>query len=628
MPDYEKREEHAGGGTSASTTTDALLEPIGPSAAQGQSAELNGQTTPQGAAEAASQQQAAEAAAEAERVARAKVEWEQLLGEKLGAKLFDLVREHLSYDDLLGHAQKGTQAMSDALGGVVKPTKPGALGGALDEKAEADALNKLIGAFAPKLKELADGWLQGESGRKVLTAVSQWVEENPEAVVAIVGAAAIGAAAAAWFSNMNPGEFEKSFNLGKHFAVGGSVDVGPLQDLVVEAASVSVKYQTDGLSVSLTGKHDAKDGNSVTASASASGKLGETEAEAKGDVTVHDDGRTSIKVNGDLRSIIGGLPVSMGGGVQHSGGGEQDAQTKIMGNIAVGEQGDQQTLDGWYDPGSRAFGFNLTRTMLDGMGTVTHGVQTDADGNTSTTRGAQIKTQDGQQLGITDETGPKGDGAEVTYRGENVAGTNADVRARAGTGTKEGFSLGVGYDLGRFRNELDLEMSNSSRTLGLGTQGKVGENTTLSANAKYDFDLGRFTELGAKLGWQDPEAFKSFMLEYRGRWLQDNPGYSHGVDMALEYSLGNLAGRLKGGVDLQNNQVSNANADLLMGYRVAPNHSILAGARYDMTTQNGQQNHQVGARVGYQYKDIAVTLGYKPGKDNQFSIGLEIPLRW
>lgn len=275
MSDYQLREEQQSGGE---RTSDEVYEPDG-EAAEAQSAEVNEQ-----------------AAEEEARVARARVEWEGLLGEKIGGEAFELIREHVSYEALLGYAHEGTQAMSEAVGEISIPTtEKGAAGGLLDEESEAAAVEKMVQALGPALEDLANKWIESDTGRRVLTAISRWVEENPAAVTAIVGTAVIGAAVGAYLSNMDPGEFEKMFDLGEHVRAGGSVDVGPIQNLAIQAASVRVEYEAEGISAALTGKYSAEDGTSVTAEVSGSGAAGETEGEGTASVTVEDSGRTSSR---------------------------------------------------------------------------------------------------------------------------------------------------------------------------------------------------------------------------------------------------------------------------------------------------------------------------------------------
>lgn len=195
---------------------------------------------------------------EQERVAAAKASWEKILGETIGGKLFDLIREHLSMEDLQGYATDGVDAIAKALPDVAKePTGEGELAGLMDEKAEAEALTKFLAVLTPTLEKGSKKWLESDKAKKILVSISQWVEENPGWVLTIIGTAAIGAAVGAYLANMDAPMIEQTFKLGDSgWSLGGGIDIGPIQQIAVQAASLSVAYASENLAASLKGTYE------------------------------------------------------------------------------------------------------------------------------------------------------------------------------------------------------------------------------------------------------------------------------------------------------------------------------------------------------------------------------------
>lgn len=596
-------------------------------AAQGQADELAGGAGAGG--DAASQQ--SEEAKEAERVAAAKKSWEQFLGAKIGGKLFELVQENVSYEDLLGYAQDGTKAMADSLkGGVLKPTEAGAAGGLMDEQSEADAVNALIAALAPALKGAVDSWLESDSGKRLLTGISQWVEEHPKTVTSIVGGALIAAAVGAYLANMDPGEFEKTFDLGAGFKAGGGVDIGPIQQLTVQAVSATLQYETEGFSAKISAKHDLeKDQTTANASVAGQGQVGNTKLNGQADVALAGDGRTTVKINGGIETMLGNRPAALTAGATHGSGGGAPDQMKVQGKFTLGESGEQHTAEGWYDAANDAFSFTLARTFLEGAGSMSHNVARDGDGNVSTTRTAGMDMGEQGKISVSDKTSPQGDGATVRYQDDDVAGSGVKLDASAGTGTEEHLKIGAGYDIGKFKNSLDLEMRNGVNTLGIKSTAQLDDEWSLGANLDVNLSESRVDQIGAKLGWKDPDAFRSFTLEYKGQWMADNPGYNHGFDAAFEYATGNLSGRITAGADVHSRQgLQGARVDALAGYKLNNDWALIGGGGYTADRNDlGGMDQGWNARAGVQYKGVAVTGGYDGGRDQAF-IRLEIPLGW
>ena len=327
--------------------------------------------------------------------------------------------------------------------------------------------------------------------------------------------------------------------------------------------------------------------------------------------------------------MLGNKPAALTAGATHSEGGGKPGATKIEGKFTLGEAGEQTTAQGTYDPGTDAFSFTLGRSFLEGRGQANQGIERDAQGNVSTTQGASYDSGKGQKISASHSTGAQGEGNKVSYHDDDVAGSGVKLDASAGTGTQKGVSVGAGLTLGQFENELNFDMKDGLGKLGVKSKANLNEEWSIGANLDYDLSNNRLDSMGARLGWKDPDAFRSFTLEYKGKWLADNPGYEHGFDAAFEYATGRLSGRLTGGIDLNSQQgVTGARVDALAGYKINKDWAVIGGGGMDMSKNDmNQMNQGWNARAGVQYKGVGVTAGYDGGRDAAF-IRLEIPLRW
>ncbi len=504
--------------------------------------------------------------------ARIRASWEASLGKFLGGKLFDLLKEHVSQAGLEGYAKEGIGAIGKAIPGLVKPTKAGAAGGLLDEAAEAQALQAFLGALTPILTGAAEKWVEGADGQKVLAAISGWVEGHPRTVAVSLGSAAIAAAVAAYLSDMDIPALEHTFKLGGGASLDLATELGSLQNLAVQAASAAVKWQGDGLKASIGAAYKEGGGVSATAGASVDKALNKnTSVSGNGSVALAENGRITAKIDGGLKSKVNGTPLEFAAGVDHSRGGGDEASTKVVGKVVLGEGGKQTEVNGSWDPGSDTFEFGIDQKFM-------------------------AELEGGGKLNYSSHAGT--DGSKM-----NVAWSKNDLSA-----------------------QLDLAMREGANTLGLSTAYKNKEGAQAAGSATFDMDSSRLTALSAKLGWQDPAAFKGFMVEYQRKWMADTGADSHHVAAQLEYAIGKLEGRLSGSVDLNGNDITKARADLLLGYKLNNDWRALAGAGYatEMNAQGGMDK-QLEARLGMQYKNVAFTAGYRPDS-KAWTVGLTIPL--
>jgi len=566
---------------------------------------------------------------EADRVKKAQASWEKLFGEKIGGELFALVREHLSVADLTQHAQSGIEAMAKASGSLASPTEAGAAGGIMDTKAEADAVNKLVAALAADAAKSAQEWLQSDKGQALATSISQWIEEHPGWTTTIIATSAISAAVAAYLSNMDVPELEKTFKLGGGWSAGAMVDFGKIQSMSLEAAKATLSYQTKGLEGTVIVAHDGeKDVNSVTAKLSASGlTVGQTTAEAKGDVVVSDDGTLTLSASGGLERDFGDNRLEVEGGVSQRRTADATTSDRVHGRVRFGDESEYREFSGHYDRATDTFLMSQKRAVNGGKTSLTDSVERDADGVTTSGREFEHNFGAGHSLSALDQESSLGTGQRLSYEASELA-PGLGMGLAVGTGTLSGVNANLNYKRADLTAALDLEMKDELSRLSLSAASKPTEGWSYGADLKWNFTDSRLEELGANLGWRHPTEFKSFALGYKASWLEQNPDMQHHFDASFEYAVGRVSARVTGSMDLHGRTLHGTQADVLMGYKLNSNWTALGGVGYQ-GQRNADTHHLDGDltyRAGAQYKNnVGFTVGYTPEQD-AWMVGITIPL--
>ncbi len=558
---------------------------------------------------------------ETERVAAAKASWEKMFGETVGSWLFSQVREHVSPADLLEYGKMGTQAMADASGGMFSATD--GMGGLMDTDKEAEALNKFVGAVGPKVQELTDKWLASKSGKKVLTAISQFTEEHPLLVVSSVGAAAIGAAIAAYCSNVDIPEFEKMFKIGNTgLSAGGSIDLGKIQQLAVQAATLTVKYQRGKFNITVSGSQDKDGKQSGKLSVAHGAKFGDTEMNGSGQAKIKEDGTVELEIDGGLQTLIAGTPLDLSLSGTHTSGPKE--KTKIKGNLIIGDKdGAHQELDGEVDPGSGALRIK-TQYKADGNTYYTEDKR-NAEGDVTNTRGLDLQLGGNTDLSLKDSMGPKGYGAYGELSAKDIGGSGLTASIGHGSGTLEGTNLGIEYTSKLITSELNLSLGSGESSLQHSTDFK-SDGYTAGYNMDINLSDGRLQELGAKFGWEDPEQFRGFLASYKRSWLSGKGTYSDEFDLRIDATLGKLATRFESEVGIQGGNVMSAGADLTVGYPLNSDWMLLGGVGYDASMGMGATEHNPHIGAGVQYKNVGLMMNYHPMSDGNDVMSLNIVL--
>lgn len=575
---------------------------------------------------------AAEKKKEEERVAAAKRSYEQALGKFLGGHLFDLVHKELSPDKLLGYGKDGIEAMG-AVTDLIEPTGEGAAGGIMDEASEAEAVKKLADALVAWAQGEAVKWLEGDDGAKLLTKVNHWVEGHPRTVAASLVGAALAAAAIAYASNVSLSDLGTDFKITDSLSGSASVDLGKIQDLALKSAELGLKYQADGVKAGLKGTYESGEegdvyGVSANASIERNGHQGDASASYRTDGTQayglgysydadkKDDQSLQLGTRGDAKlDAEGNLVLSTRANLSRGrfaseisssrtsdSSGEVTAH-KTTAHVAYGDPSNLREVDGTFDHTKNEFTLSTAHTRL-------------FEG-------------DNYSLRSRETYGPEGHGRNLTGRYDANENTAITMGVNTSGDRVTNANAGVKYSRDWLKAQLDLKMNSEGTSTASGSVEATRGNWSAEAAAELNLDEGRLTELSAKLGWNDPDAFRSFLLQYKRQWVADNQQYTDRFDLMLEQSLGDIALRVQGNVGLSGGQLNNAGVKALAAYPLNDDLKLIGGAGYDYqaagATGDMGLNRGNGATIygGVQFKDVPVTVGYRP-RDNAWTIGLQI----
>jgi hypothetical protein len=666
MPDARQNEREQRQQSATSTAVDqgmAFRPADGGAAARGQSAEFlaagggeaaqaESQNASQAGAAASGGAQTEAGGEDARREAAARADWESFLGKAIGGKLFELVKAQVDPTQLTKYAEQGTSALAKEFGKLGDRAFK-------DDKGQAEALNGFLTALAPELKRLADQWLEGPDAQKILKGVSDWSEEHPRIVTSVLGAAIIGAAIAAYLSNMDPPALEKTFKLGRGFTAGGSVDFGPVQKLAIQAASISLGYESEKLTAMVSAKYtQSADGKSTTTiEGQAKGKLGEnttadgkasvsttsdgqtttsleagvesqmskdSKANARGTLTMNPDGSAVLKVDTGLETTLGGRPASFGGGLRQTRGADGQTSREVNGRIKLGDDKQNVSTEGTFNPDTRAFSLSFNRTEMDGRLRQSATMGRDAQGQNTQSHALDFDVDDKQSFGHTRTEGPQGTSDAFRYRNSAVNGSNFGVNAQAQTGADKGFGLGVTFTEGDFKAALDYEMKAGVNRLGASASYSNSDGYTAGMDLKANLDAGRFDHFGFNLGWRDPKQFRSLMLKYDAEWDASNPGHKHQLDLTAETVLATVETRLSAKAKWDGKGNNGVDVGVMGAKPLNSDWRALGGIGYKGEDKDGQYKGSMYLQAGVQYKDVPIVLTFDPG-EKKVMLGITIP---
>ena len=555
------------------------------------------------------EKKAAAEEAKKKREAEVTATWSDLLGKWLGGEMAKVVLDSVSLDALNGYVQDGLKAGGGAIGDLIKDqTKT------TDAK-QIEGIKKFSEALNGVLTGQIDTWMKSPGAQKVLASISTWVQDNPKAVLAIVGAAVIGGAVAAWCANPSV-DISVPLGLGNDWELKAGINLGKLKDMAYQGASIVVGNKSTKIEIGhKVEEKDGKKTQSAEVGVSTENKLaGGTLFKGSSNVKIGEQDVT-VKLNGALTTTIGGKTIELEGGYETDG--------LVKGKIKIGEGGEYQEIQGTKKGDEVTFS---TKSVFAG-GSVETKSGTDGKGKDTQQTTATANVGKGQTATMTAGT----EGNKVGYENKDVGGSGVGINASAGT-NKDGqaeLTAGAKYDKGMLKSSLDLTMMQGKGSLNLGASLNTKDGWKFDSTLKVDET--RLTELGLKMGYQNPDEFKGFLLGYKKQWVADNSQYADKFDMLLEYSVGKWYGRVTGGFDIMGGQVKKTNLDLGLGYQMNKDWMLTAGVQ-----QNGMMNPQANAMdmsyrgyVGAQYGGVGVALFHDNGGSGKSTTGLmlTIPFR-
>jgi len=321
------------------------------------------------------------------------------------------------------------------------------------------------------------------------------------------------------------------------------------------------------------------------------------------------DGTTTVKLNGQMTTTIGGKAVTFDAAYQKDG--------PITGRIQIGEGGQYKEIKGTKNGDVVTF---ATKDVFEG-GTLTREVSKDSKTGQVSNQ-TTVTSQLGANTMLNASMGDKGN--SVGIEANKVGGSNVNLH---GNVNEQGFGVGGSIDEGWLKAHLDYTMKQGMSSLNVGGSVSTEKGFTADANLKVDED--RLQELSLKLGYTGKEQLKSVLVGYKREWMTDNAQYADKFDLLLEYSLGNWAARMSGGVDLMGNQVKKTNLDLSLGRKLDDKWAVFGGMQMNGAFNEANNNLQQSYKpyVGLQYGNVGVAGYYDTGSKSA-GVMLTIPLKF
>ncbi len=374
---------------------------------------------------------------------KGKAEYQALLGSALGDKVYAAVAPHLTQAAMTQVARQAVDGGLKGLGGLL---------GKLDESADPAAVQAFSNALAAQFGPSANTYMASDSGKKLAESMADWVDTNPEWVVAIGLLAAAGAVVA----NMEIPEIKQKIGLADGTDAEIAAKLGSLRDIALKEIKATIKHQSDNLKATLGVKND-KDGTTVDASA----RVGGEERWVEGSAAI--DG--------------GGLKVWGVKGLERTGVGDVEGGIK-------GERGKKPAV-------------HASLTRKDGKTTTTRGVEYDASNAVLTFRDRAAFDDGANQVEATRSSSSDGSkAAGVALNQQHDANLSTSLAAEARTDSAGGQSGavkgGMAYSKDKLKANLNAEYAfgaqNTSYKAGADLQYADGQNKAMLG---YQYDAAK-----------------------------------------------------------------------------------------------------------------------------------------
>lgn len=179
-------------------------------------------------------------------------DYNKLLGQFLGNKLYGVVKKELSADKLMKDADSAIKSLVKLLEGTAGKAvnKSGMTD---DNKAGAKAFSNALGSY---LQEKAVALLKTPEGKRFAAKVSKYTKTHPVVVLSL----ALAAAAVAVASNAKIPKLKGSQKLGAGFSLSEEAQLGKMRDIALNAAKLQLTYQKGLLKVNAGVEGNQKNG--------------------------------------------------------------------------------------------------------------------------------------------------------------------------------------------------------------------------------------------------------------------------------------------------------------------------------------------------------------------------------
>lgn len=210
--------------------------------------------------------------------------YEQALGGALGSRLYEVVSDLLTMDQMVRYGKDLADTLLDAAVKAASEKSGANLTGEVQED--------IVGGLEALLDPIVERMIRSETGEKLVQKMQHGVGSNPYAVAG----ASILAAAVAVLTDADIPTLQQSIKLGGGFSASGSVDLGSIRNIALGASKMGISYKREDVraGISISRAQDGKLGGEV------SGKLGDDKQYLQGKVALNEEGITAFEIGGAL----------------------------------------------------------------------------------------------------------------------------------------------------------------------------------------------------------------------------------------------------------------------------------------------------------------------------------------
>lgn len=541
---------------------------------------------------------------EDERIAAARLGYEDSLGTWLGGETYKVLHKELSPDKILKHGDKGAEALikylvseAEKQGGNLEGSLPGLEG----------ELAKLLPELSKWAEEEADAYLASESGKGLAEKISQWAEAHPKTVIAIALLAAAGAIAA----NAKIPELKYKKDFGNGLSVDAGAKVGKLREIALESVRAALTYEKGKLKADLSAKHDRPSDGPATTTVAAGVAYGEKGArgEIRGEGEYKDNGDfvIGLRAGGELGLASGSI-----GQKWREVAGKDSAETDV--NLNLGDERRNLNTEG-------RFGSDNSYTLkLGGRTDLFDGYSLEGEGTRSRDAAGATRTAGAVGLGYSRREGNLGYNRRVGLANDRLATThdvniggegplagNLKATEYADTHETEG-SMGLKYDFGSLTASLDSKFGKSGNTLDAGVEGRLGgadSKWSYGGSVGLDLDRSQLNRASLMFGYRDPKAFEAALFEYKHERANDVT--SDHFKLTVEHTINDFLVRGSADATLKDGRFSRGSAELMGMKPISDNLGLIGG----VATQFGDdRTGGTEVRAGVQWRKIPVYVSY------------------